>query len=100
MQIPWISLREQIVAAKKPPLAIVEQMLAYDRWDRPSSAEVSAALANATAVVAAPPEIRIRRPRWTPPLNFAPGEGEALAAEIAATFCCRKRKSKSVWSNR
>jgi eukaryotic-like serine/threonine-protein kinase len=54
--------------------SLVDQMLAYDRWDRPSSAEVRTALAG----TAQPEPMRLRRPRWTPPLHFAPGEGEEL----------------------
>jgi serine/threonine protein kinase len=54
--------------------SLVDQMLAYDRWDRPSSAEVRTALAG----TASHEPLRLRRPRWTPPLNFAPGEGEEL----------------------
>lgn len=55
---------------------LVDQMLAYDRWDRPSAAEVRAelawiakALAPADDVV--PNLVRIRQPRWTPALQFA-----------------------------
>jgi|HubBroStandDraft_6_1064221.scaffolds.fasta_scaffold104540_2 serine/threonine protein kinase len=72
------------IAALAPELprsvtTLVEQMLAYDRWDRPSSAEVRADLAGLADD--APTEmLRIRKPRWTPPLHFAPGEGEELLA--------------------
>jgi serine/threonine-protein kinase len=53
---------------------LVDSMLAYDRWDRPSAAEVLAELsfiadALATPVhsaVAVAGTLRIRRPRWTP----------------------------------
>jgi serine/threonine protein kinase len=50
---------------------LVDSMLAYDRWDRPSMAEVHGDLAWLAEVlatpVASPPQIvRIRRPRWTP----------------------------------
>ena len=62
------------ISARAPHLpralaTLVEQMLAYDRWDRPSSAEVRAELAG--VVVEPPPDLRIRRPKWTPPLSFA-----------------------------
>lgn len=54
---------------------LVDQMLAPDRWDRPTSAEVHAELgwlvdAMATATASARPSLRMRRPRWTPALQF------------------------------
>jgi serine/threonine protein kinase len=54
---------------------LVDAMLAYDRWDRPSMAEVHGDLAWLGDVLAAPlsrsPEIvRIRRPRWTPSFDI------------------------------
>lgn len=57
---------------------LVDSMLAYDRWDRPSAAEVLADLswiadALATPIHSRPPaagQLRIRRPRWTPALEF------------------------------
>ena len=50
---------------------LVDSMLAYDRWDRPSMAEVHGDLGWLAEVLATPisrqPQIvRIRRPRWTP----------------------------------
>jgi serine/threonine-protein kinase len=58
---------------------LVDTMLAYDRWDRPSAAEVFAELswiADAFAMPAARPAgmqlFRIRRPRWTPPIVTPP----------------------------
>jgi serine/threonine protein kinase len=64
------------IAAKLPlPIAqLIDSMLAHDRSDRPSSVEVRAALD-------APVELRIRKPRWTPPLQFAPHEGEIAVTE-------------------
>jgi serine/threonine-protein kinase len=62
-----------------PELAsLVDAMLAYDRWDRPSAAEVLAELswiadALATPIHSRPPaagQLRMRRPRWTPALEF------------------------------
>jgi serine/threonine-protein kinase len=53
---------------------VIDSMLAYDRDDRPSSVEVRAALE-------APVDVRIRKPRWTPPLQFAPHEGEIAVTE-------------------
>ncbi|CAN5692816.1 hypothetical protein BH11MYX3_BH11MYX3_32680 [soil metagenome] len=52
---------------------MVDQMLAFDRWDRPSSSEVHADLTwLAEALAVPPPGLRIRRPRWTPALDFTP----------------------------
>jgi serine/threonine-protein kinase len=51
---------------------LVDQMLAYDRWDRPAIAEVFADLSWLAEVLAAPlarPAMRTR-PRWTPNLGF------------------------------
>jgi serine/threonine-protein kinase len=51
---------------------LVDQMLAVDRWDRPSSGEVRTELgwlADQLAETRQPPQpkmVRIRRPRWTP----------------------------------
>ncbi len=57
---------------------LVDQMLAYDRWDRPSAAEVFtelAWLADAIALPqsrrATPNPLRIRRPRWTPAIQYS-----------------------------
>lgn len=52
---------------------IVDQMLAHDRWDRPSASEVHADLSWLSDALALPQRgLRIRRPRWTPPLDFTP----------------------------
>jgi serine/threonine-protein kinase len=60
---------------------LIDSMLAYDRWDRPSAMEVFtelAWLADAlttpihTRPAAAAGMLRIRRPRWTPALSFTP----------------------------
>lgn len=58
----------------RPIALVIDSMLAYDRWDRPSSVEVRAALD-------APVDVRIRKPRWTPPLQFAPHDGEIAVTE-------------------
>ena len=58
---------------------LVDSMLAYDRWDRPSIAEVFAELSwladvPTTPIVSRPRaagSVRIRRPRWTPALSFS-----------------------------
>jgi eukaryotic-like serine/threonine-protein kinase len=57
---------------------LVDSMLAYDRWDRPSVAEVFADLAFLADALATPVHsrpavagtLRMRRPRWTPSINF------------------------------
>ncbi len=52
---------------------MIEQMLAFDRWDRPSAREVHADLSWLAEALAVPaPGMRIRRPRWTPALDFTP----------------------------
>ena len=58
-----------------PELArLVDSMLAYDRWDRPSASEVHTELVWLAEVLATPVQtrhpMRIRRPRWTPALQF------------------------------
>jgi serine/threonine-protein kinase len=54
--------------------SLIDSMLAFDRWDRPTAAEVRAQLATLAAtpdeVVDAPIELRIRRPRWTPQIDL------------------------------
>jgi serine/threonine protein kinase len=58
--------------------ALIDQMLAFDRWDRPSCAELCQALdvyAAADAPAATP---YIRKPKWTPPLKIRERELEAL----------------------
>ncbi len=52
--------------------SLVDQMLAWERFDRPSSAEVTAELAQLAIDLVEPPQprlassVRIRQPRWTP----------------------------------
>jgi serine/threonine protein kinase len=63
--------------------ALVDQMLSFDRWDRPSAAEVRAELgwlANSWATVKAPDVVRIRKPRWTPQIDL----GTKLRADTEA----------------
>jgi len=58
---------------------LVDQMLAYDRWDRPSSAEVFTELSWLADAITTPIHsrpaaagmLRIRRPRWTPNLPLS-----------------------------
>ncbi len=53
---------------------LVDQMLAHDRWDRPSAAEVRgelAWLAMALADKSGPVQVvRVRKPRWTPQIDL------------------------------
>jgi serine/threonine-protein kinase len=52
---------------------MVDQMLAHDPWDRPSASEVHQDLTWLCEALAVPPRsLRIRRPRWTPSLDFTP----------------------------
>ncbi|HET9990383.1 MAG TPA: protein kinase [Kofleriaceae bacterium] len=62
---------------------VVDSMLAPDRWDRPSAAEVRAELgflAGTLATLRAPAPVRIRRPRWTPQVDL----GTKLRADTEA----------------
>ncbi len=47
---------------------MVDQMLSFDRWDRPSAAEVRGDLAWLTDAIATS-ALRMRKPRWTPQIN-------------------------------
>lgn len=70
--------------------AIVDQMLSWDRFDRPSSAEANAELAQLALDLAEPPvprlpgAVRIRRPRWTPALPMGEGEPDLIALDTSA----------------
>lgn len=62
---------------------IIDSMLAADRWDRPSAAEVRAELgflAGTLATLRAPEQVRIRKPRWTPQVDL----GTKLRADTEA----------------
>ncbi len=69
--------------------SLVDQMLAWDRWDRPSSAEAHADLAAIAAELSPPPAprplgaVRIRKPRWTPALPMGEGLPDLVADEVA-----------------
>jgi serine/threonine protein kinase len=55
--------------------ALIDQMLAFERWDRPSAAEVRAELgwlATSLATPKTPDVLRIRKPRWTPQIDLGP----------------------------
>jgi serine/threonine protein kinase len=66
---------------------LVDQMLAADRWDRPSSAEAYAELAALAADLAPMPPrqpnvVRIRKPRWTPALPLGDGMPDIVADDL------------------
>ncbi len=66
---------------------LVDQMLAADRWDRPSSAESFAELALLAADLApAPPRpagvMRMRKPKWTPALPVGDGLPDIVADDL------------------
>lgn len=68
--------------------ALVDSMIAYNRFDRPSISEVYADLTWLADALAAPAPrpahlVRIRRPRWTPALDFDKSDIEQL--DISAT---------------
>jgi serine/threonine protein kinase len=76
----------EVRCPEAPPelTSLVDQMLAPDRWDRPSSAEIHAELLQLALELAPPPprppsELRIRRPRWTPSVQFADHDSQASA---------------------
>jgi serine/threonine-protein kinase len=52
---------------------LVDQMLAQDRWDRPSSAEIRGELGFLAGTLGPRPTevVRIRKPKWTPEIDFA-----------------------------
>ena len=49
---------------------MIDQMLSYDRWDRPTAGEVRADLTWLLESLASS-MLRIRKPRWTPEVSFA-----------------------------
>jgi len=66
----------EVRSPEAPPelTGLVDQMLAWDRWDRPSSSEAHAELAQIAEALAPPPPrpsiMRIRKPKWTPSVTF------------------------------
>jgi eukaryotic-like serine/threonine-protein kinase len=73
----------EVCSPDAPPelTKLVDSMLEHDRWDRPSASEVYTELswladAFTTPISSRPPpaagSLRIRRPRWTPILQFGP----------------------------
>lgn len=79
------------VCCPEAPLALsalVDQMLAWDRWERPSIAEVRVELSAIAEALAEPldkasSDVRIRRPKWTPPFRFTSEPDATAPAEIA-----------------
>lgn len=72
-ETPALPVHERCPDAPRSLASLIDQMLASDRFDRPSSTEVCDALAAIVEELAPPaaPDpattLRIRRPRWTPP---------------------------------
>ncbi|HEY4178572.1 MAG TPA: protein kinase [Kofleriaceae bacterium] len=58
--------------------ALVDQMLAFDRWDRPSSTECHRELSYLAESLAAS-TLRMRKPRWTPQTHLATPDHLAAA---------------------
>jgi serine/threonine-protein kinase len=59
---------------------MIDQMLAANRWDRPSSADVHSDLTFLCDALASEPVIR--RPRWTPPTPYAALRTDVVGGEI------------------
>ena len=79
----------QVRCPDAPPqlTRLVDQMLAWDRWDRPSSAEIFADLVSLAADLspaAARPAnvVRIRKPKWTPALHLGEGLPDIVADDL------------------
>lgn len=68
--------------------SLVDQMLAWERFDRPSSAEVTSALAQLALDLAEPvplraaASVRFRQPRWTPPFPVGDGEVDLSSLDV------------------
>ncbi len=72
-QVQHVPTEVRCPDAPRELTTMVDQMLSRDRWDRPSASEVSSDLTWLSEVLAAPARnVRIRRPRWTPQLDFTP----------------------------
>jgi eukaryotic-like serine/threonine-protein kinase len=67
---------------------LVDQLLAWDRFDRPSSAEAHAELASLAADLApassprSPNVVRVRKPKWTPSLPLGDGLPDLVADDV------------------
>ena len=90
MQPERASTLEACPAAPPELARMIDQMMATDRYDRPSSAELRADLDRLVTVLSqeeiVPVEVvelpRIRKPKWTPALPIAAAEA-VVAGEIA-----------------
>ncbi len=80
---------------------MIDTMLAYDRWDRPSAAEAFTELswicdAFTTPIHTRPAAagmLRLRRPRWTPSYHLSPGPARMLEDQ-ATTLEFTKRRGE------
>ncbi|HEY5948480.1 MAG TPA: serine/threonine-protein kinase [Kofleriaceae bacterium] len=80
----------EVRCPEAPPelTGLVDQMLAWDRWDRPSSAEAFAELVSLAADLAPTPPrpanvVRIRKPKWTPALPLGDGLPDIVADDVS-----------------
>lgn len=78
--------QERCPEAPRKLTTLIDQMIAWDRWDRPGIAEVRVELSVVAAELAEPPKdadkttrdaMRIRRPKWTPPFRRFPTQADA-----------------------
>jgi len=77
--------------------ALIDQMLASDRWDRPSSSEVHAELIELAQELAEPPPvsavpggIRMRMPRWTPSIPMSETDSDVTALDAIVAVLSEK----------
>lgn len=73
---PFVPTRARRATTPRPLARLIDQMLAPDRFDRPAALEIHAELAQLVTdepevVDLAATTLRIRRPRWTPPMHVA-----------------------------
>jgi serine/threonine protein kinase len=80
----------EVRCAEAPPglSGLVDSLLAWDRFDRPSSAEAHAELTTLAADLAPPPPertpstVRLRKPKWTPSLPLGDGLPDLIADDV------------------
>ncbi|HEY5922219.1 MAG TPA: serine/threonine-protein kinase [Kofleriaceae bacterium] len=79
----------EVLCPDAPPelTGLVDQLLAWDRWDRPSSAEAFSLLASLAADLSPAPQreasvVRIRKPKWTPALPVGDGLPDIVADDL------------------